>query len=74
MTDFQSTYSKCSISQEHREETFTPIHEVAEEPLFKGLSMDWWRGYCIVPNVGYAQGQKEWSGNQAADQYLGKNP
>lgn len=52
MAKFQRTYPECSTSQKHREETFTPVCEVAEEPLCKVLAELADAATTIVPSMG----------------------
>lgn len=50
MAKFQSTYPECSISQQHKA-TFTPVCEVAEEPLCKVSAEPADAATAIVPSM-----------------------
>lgn len=50
---FQSTCPECSTSQQHKGETFTPICEVAEEPLCKASAELADAATAIVPSLGH---------------------
>lgn len=52
MAKFQSTCPECSTSQQHREETFIPVCEVAEEPLCKASAELADAATAIVPSLG----------------------
>lgn len=71
MPEFYSMHPKYSASREHREETFTPIHEVPEEPLWKVLAQ--LGDVAIALSLTWATCKRDWSGNQRAVQCLGTN-
>lgn len=52
MAKFQSTYPEGSTSQQHRQQSSTPVCEVAEEPLCKVSAELADTATRIVPSMG----------------------